>query len=280
MEGRDVGVNGATLRCLVDGDGPLALLVHGFPDGAHSFRHQVAPLVSRGYRVVRPWTRGYAPSSLARDGRYDLERLGDDLLALGDHFSPRQPFVLVGHDWGALAGYAACARAPERIRKLVTAAVPHPRVSGPRYLTPRQLRKSWYIAFFQLRGLAERRVAAHDFRFIDTLWRAWSPGHDERSLDDVKSCFRDPAHLSAVLGYYRAIFSTKSQPLRRRTRVPSLYVHGEDDGCVGVELSNGVEAAYANGVQVVRIGGAGHFVHLERPDDFNRALLDFLSAGS
>ncbi len=235
-------------------------------------------LVARGFRVVRPWTRGYAPSSLARDRRYDVERLGDDLLALADHFSPARPMLLVGHDWGAIAAYAAAARAPERIDRLCTVAVPHLRVAGPRWLRPRQLRKSWYIGFFQLRRLAERRVAARDFQFIDRLWRAWSPGY-HASVDElaqVKDGFRDPAHLDAVLAYYRSIFSSRAQVVRRKTRVPSLYVHGEDDGCVGVELCDGVEAAYSGGARVCLVRGAGHFVHLEQPEIFNRALENLL----
>jgi pimeloyl-ACP methyl ester carboxylesterase len=272
VEGRESGI-----AFVADGEGPLALLAHGFPDGPSTFRHQVEPLLERGYRVVRPWMRGYFPSALAEDHRYDIAALGDDLLALGDRFSPEKPFVLVGHDWGALAGYAAAAKAPERISKLCTVAVPHPRVLGPRFLWPRQLRKSWYMGFFQLRGIAERQVRKNDFRFIDELWRAWSPGYHAHSLDEVKRGFRDPAHLTAVLSYYRAIFSSRNVVVRRRTRVPSLYVHGLDDGCVGVELCDGVEPAYASGVRVERISGAGHFVHLERAREFNRVLLEFLS---
>jgi pimeloyl-ACP methyl ester carboxylesterase len=273
-----VDVGSATLACLVESPASpraTAILAHGFPDGPSSFRHQVAPLVARGYRVVRPFLRGYAPSSLARDGRYDIEILGRDLLALGDHFSA-DPFVLVGHDWGALAAYAACALAPQRISKLVTAAVPHLRVAGPRFLWPRQLRRSWYIGFFQLRGLAEWRVSRDDFRFIDELWRAWSPGYSA-PLDDIKAGFRDGAHLAAVLGYYRAAFSTKGKLLRRKTRVPSLYLHGVDDGCVGVELCENLERAYLAGVRVCRLRGAGHFAHLEQPDAFNRELFAFLA---
>jgi pimeloyl-ACP methyl ester carboxylesterase len=264
----------ATLECLVDGEGPLMLMAHGFPDGPSTFRHQLLP----GYRVVRPWLRGYAPSSLARDGRYDVERLAADLLALGDHFSPHDPFVLVGHDWGAIAAYAAAAIAPQRLSRLVTIAVPHLRVAGRRFFSLRQMRRSWYMAFFQLRGLAEWRVRRHDFRFIDRLWRDWSPGHDPGSLDDVKAGFRDPAHLSAVLGYYRSRFP-RTGPLLEKTRVPALYVHGSDDGCVGIELSDGVERAYTAGVRVRRLSGAGHFAHLERPDAFNRELIDFLGGG-
>jgi pimeloyl-ACP methyl ester carboxylesterase len=263
------------LACIVEGEGPLALLAHGFPDGPSTFRHQVAALVARGYRVVRPWMRGYFPSALF--GRYDIASLGEDLLHLGEHFSPGKPFVVVGHDWGALAAYAAAVVQPERISKLCTIAVPHPRVAGLRFLTPRQLRKSWYMGFFQLRFIAERRVRANDFRFIDELWRAWSPGYNAGSLDDVKAGFRDPAHLSAVLSYYRSIFSSRNGVIRKRTRVPSLYVHGVDDGCVGVELCSGVERGYASEVRVERISGAGHFVHLERADEFNRVLCEFLS---
>jgi pimeloyl-ACP methyl ester carboxylesterase len=92
----------------------------------------------------------------------------------------------------------------------------------------------------------------------------------------VKDAFRDPAHLSAVLGYYRAMFSSQNRVLRKRTRVPALYLHGVEDGCVGVELCEGVERAYTAGVRVRRLSGAGHFLHLDQPDAFNAELLDFL----
>jgi pimeloyl-ACP methyl ester carboxylesterase len=283
VEGRlaRVDTGSVELACLTDGptDGPLALLVHGFPDGPQSFRHQVAPLVARGFRVVRPATRGYAPSSLARDGRYDVERLARDLLALGEHFSPARPFALVGHDWGAIAAYAAAALAPERLRRLCTLAVPHLRVAGPRWRSPSQLWRSRYMALFQLRGLAERRVAARDFAFIDGLWRAWSPGYTatREELDAIKDGFRAPAHLAAVLGYYRALPSlVGARLLGRRTRVPSLYLHGADDGCIGVALVDGVERAYCDEIEVVRVTGAGHFLQLERPDEISARIADFL----
>jgi len=269
----NVDVGTANLECLVDGEGPLMLMAHGFPDGPSTFRHQLLA----GYRVVRPYMRGYAPSTPARDGRYDVERLAIDLLALGDRFSPREPFVLVGHDWGALAAYAACALAPERISRLVTAAVPHPRVAGPRWLRPSQLAKSWYMAFFQLPGVAEHVVRRSDFRFIDRLWRAWSPSLPG-APDEVKASLR-ASDLRAVLGYYRAVFSRGGELLTRKTRVPALYVHGSDDGCVGVEMCDDVERAYSAGVRVCRLSGAGHFVHQERPDAFNRELIDFLRDG-
>jgi len=276
-----VDVGAARLAVDVEGDpaAPVVLLAHGFPDCARSFRFQVPALVAAGFRVVVPTLRGYAPSTPASDGRYDAAALGDDLCALARRYSPSAPVRLVGHDWGAVASYAATARSPELFDRVATVAVPHLHVAGRRFLRPAQLRRSWYMLFFQLRGIAERRVAAHDLALIDRLWRDWSPGLevDPEELAQVKNGFRDPSHLHAVLGYYRALYHRESSRLvLRRTRVPALYVHGEDDGCVGVELCDGVERAYDAGVQIVRVPGAGHFVHQESPEAFNQALLDFL----
>ena len=277
----DVGVDtgGATLACLVAGDGPLVICAHGFPDCARSFRHQVPALVAAGFRVVSPYLRGYAPSTRARDGRYDAAALGNDLVALARHFSPGVPARLVGHDWGAIAAYAAVALAPAAFSHLATVAVPHLRVAGTRFASPAQLRRSWYMGLFQLPRLAERRLAAHDFALVDRLWRDWSPSlrppADE--LAAVKASLRDRER--DVLAYYRAIVSratpSTAHLLRRRTRVPSLYVHGIDDGCIGVALADDVERAYAGPIAVHRLAG-GHFVHQEAIEQFNGILVEFL----
>lgn len=279
----DVGVDtgGATLACLVagDADAPLVLCAHGFPDCARSFRHQVPALVAAGFRVVSPYLRGYAPSTRARDGRYDAAAIGNDLVALARHFSPGVPARLVGHDWGAIAAYAAVALAPGAFSHLATIAVPHLRVAAPRFLSPAQLRLSWYVGLFQLPRLAERRLAADDFALVDRLWHDWSPSlrppADE--LAAVKASMR--GREGDVLAYYRAIVSRASSRngrlLRRRTRVPSLYVHGIDDGCIGVALADGVERAYAGPIAVHRLAG-GHFVHQEAVEQFNGILVQFL----
>ena len=277
----DVGVDtgGATLACLVTGDGPLVICAHGFPDCARSFRHQVPALVGAGFRVVSPYLRGYAPSTRARDGRYDAAALGNDLVALARHFSPGVPARLVGHDWGAIAAYAAVALAPGAFSHLATVAVPHLRVAGPRFASPAQLRRSWYMGLFQLPHLAERRLAADDFALVESLWRDWSPSlrppADE--LAAVKASLR--GRERDALAYYRAILSRatpgSARLLRRRTRVPSLYVHGIDDGCIGVALADDVERAYAGPIAVHRLAG-GHFVHQEAIERFNGILVEFL----
>ncbi len=280
-----VGVAGTTLSCAVAGEGPAVLCAHGFPDNAGSFRHQVPALVAAGYRVLCPSMRGYAPSDLAADGRYDAATLGRDLLALADHFSPGRPVRLLGHDWGAVAAYAAAALEPERFSHLCTLAVPHLRVVGARFLTPAQWKRSWYMRLFLVPRLGERRLLEKGGALTERLWRDWSPGWSPRpeTLAGVKAAFSTPDRARAVLGYYRALptprtwLGESARLLFQRTRVPALYVHGERDGCVGVELTEGLEGAYTRGVEVLRIPDAGHFVHQERPEVVNEALLRFFA---
>ena len=281
MEGGDarvVDTGGAALQCHVFGEGPLVVLAHGFPDCARSFRHQVPALVAAGFRVAVPSLRGYAPSSPARDGRYDAGALGNDLVVVARTIGGGQPARLVGHDWGAIAAYAACALAPGAFSHLCTIAVPHLRALGPGLLLDlAQLRRSWYVALFQIPRLAERRLAADDLALVDRLWRDWSPGWTApaEELRAVKDAMRN--RIPEVLAYYRAL----KQPgyprhlLMERTRVPALYVHGRQDGCMGVGLTDGCERGYTGPIAVHRLAG-GHFVHQENSEEFNRVLLGFL----
>ncbi|MDI1482249.1 alpha/beta hydrolase [Polyangium sp. y55x31] len=283
-ETKTLDLGDVELSCIVHGDGPLVLCVHGFPDDARSFRAQIDPLVARGFRVACPTMRGYAPSSIPKSRRYDAEALGRDLVALADRLSPGAPVRLVGHDWGAIAGYAATALAPARFSHLVTIAVPHIRATLPLLALPAQLRRSWYIAFFQLRGIAERGLAKNDFALIDRLWRDWSPGYvaSREDLDHIKAGIAP--RVPEVLAYYRAFFTPSSlfgearRLLLAQTTVPAIHIHGEDDGCVGVELTRGIERHFLAGIRVHTVPRAGHFVHLERPEIVNPILLDFLGA--
>lgn len=272
----------ADLACETHGDGPLVICAHGFPDCARTFREQIPALVGAGFRVAAVTMRGYAPSSRARSGRYDGAALGGDLVRVADALSPSEPACLLGHDWGAVAAYAASALAPHRFRRLITAAVPHLRIAGPRWVRLSQLRKSWYMGLFQLNGVAEQRVSRDDMAFVDELWRAWSPGYacSPDEMRHVKNALAE--NLSEVLDYYRALRRPRRDAARlltSRTPVPAMYVHGMDDGCVGVEMTRGIARGYASGVEIHHLEGAGHFVHLERPERFNALMLRFLTHG-
>lgn len=270
------------------GDGPLALLVHGFPDTPHTWRRQREALAGIGYRVVTPFFRGYAPSGFPPDGNYQTGSLAADAIAWHEQLGGDERAVIVGHDYGASAAYGAAAYAPERWRRVVALSVPPRRSYLDRGLAYDQLRRSWYMWFFQM-DVAQKAVGANDLEFLERLWRDWSPSYDPREdLSGVRAALGSPAHLAAALEYYRFTFGRRShddalasyqRAVGAPTPRPVLYIHGVDDGCVGIELTEGVEASFEEpGSRVVRVPGAGHFVHLERPDIVNAHLIEFLSS--
>lgn len=282
-----VSANGLRFATIEAGDGPLVLCLHGFPDHAPSFRHQLPALAAAGYRAVAPYMRGYAPTETPSDGRYQTAVLAQDAIELisGLGYSSA---ALFGHDWGAPAAYGAAILAPERVTKLVAASVPH----GPGMLEAfmssyAQQRRSWYMFFFQM-PFADAAVAHDDFQFLERLWRDWSPGWHPAAedMEALKATFRAPGVLQAALGYYRCTLNPALQdPGLMETQVrigmapvevPALYIHGVEDGCIGVDLARGLEPWFTRGLRTEIVAGAGHFVHQERPAEVNRVLLDFL----
>lgn len=265
---------------------PLALCLHGFPDSARTWRHLLPALAEAGWHAVAPWMRGYAPTAVPADGRYQTGALATDASALHEVLGGDTPGVVVGHDWGAFAAYGTAVLDPQRWRRVVAMAVPPagPLMAG--FLSYEQLRRSWYMFVFQS-PLAELAVAMGDLAFVDRLWAEWSPGYDAaEELPAVKEALRDPANLAAALGYYRAqLGTTPHDPALADAQAavggvppqPTLYLHGADDGCIGAELAGGVAAVLAAGSQVEVLDGCGHFLHLERPEDVGRLVLDFVS---
>ncbi len=289
MDQRTVTANGLEFAYLRSGpeDGPLALCLHGFPDTPHTWRHLLPRLGEAGYRAVAPFLRGYAPTGVPADGRYDTGTLALDAGALHEALGGDGDAVLVGHDWGALMAYPAAAHQPDRWRRVVTAAVPPPRAMGEGFFAYDQLRRSWYIFLFQT-PLAEYAVSRDGLAFIDRLWSDWSPGFDgTRDAARVKEALSDPEHLTAAVSYYRAMFAgPPDDPVAAAVQAagetvapqPTLYLHGADDGCMGVEVVGPVADHLAPGSEVVVVEGAGHFLHVERPDEVNGHILRFLTA--
>jgi len=282
-----VSANGVRFAALEAGDGPLVLCLHGFPDHARSFRYQLPALANAGFRAVAPFMRGYAPTEMPADGRYQSAVLAQDVVALISALGCSSAHVF-GHDWGAVAAYGAAVLAPDKVTKLITAAVPH----GPGLINAfmsnyDQQRRSWYMFFFQ-HPLADAAVAHDDCRFIERLWQDWSPGwrYPAEEMDALKATFRSPGVLHAALGYYRATLNPANQDpalgeLQAQigmspVTVPTLYFHGARDGCIGVDLADGMEVLFPNGLRKIVVPDAGHFVHVERPNEVNRLALDFL----
>jgi pimeloyl-ACP methyl ester carboxylesterase len=282
-----VRANGIRFHCLEMGEGPLVLCLHGFPDQARSFRYQLPALAAAGYRVVAPYLRGYAPTEVLLNGPYQAAALAQDAVALIDALGQGHA-VVFGHDWGAVAAHGAAAIAPEKVTRLITAAVPHgPAIFNAFVTSAAQQRRSWYMFFFQM-PFAEDAVAYNNFAFLERIWQDWSPGwnYPQEEMDALKETFRQPGVLAAALGYYRhtlnpanqvaALAQIQEQMFVAPIAVPALYFHGEKDGCIGVELCEGMEGSYTKGVQKVIVPGAGHFVHQEKPEEVNRLVLEFL----
>jgi pimeloyl-ACP methyl ester carboxylesterase len=276
-----IRANGLEFAYLARGEGPLVLCLHGFPDTAWSFVPLLEALAGAGFRAVAPFMRGYTPTSIPADGDYRVATLGRDALALIEHFGAAQAH-LVGHDWGAAASYAAASLRPDRVRSIVTAAVPHLRrfVLRP---TLKQLRRSRYMGLFQLRGVAEKIVTRNDLAYIDALIREWSPGWEPpvEAFAALKAMLRQPDRLAAALGYYRAMPRSLGSAeglrlLNARIAVPARVICGVNDGCIGREMFEGQESRFAAGYELVEIAGAGHFMHLERPAEFAEAVVSFL----
>lgn len=257
---------------------PLVLCLHGFPDSAHSWDGTLPVLAAQGYRVVAPFMRGYWPSSIPEDGDYSCTALGKDVLALISVLGYENAIV-IGHDWGGFAAYTAANLAPEKVSKLIVMTVPH--MANPQRSWA-QLKRSWYVLFFQMPWLPERAVAKNSYQFIDRLYRDWCPNwpQSEWQLAPVKRSLSAPGSLAAALGYYRHMIrgAKKSvyEVMARQTSVPSLWLIGEADGSIGPELHEGIESAFSGYFDKLSLPTVGHFMHREEPEPVHEKILAFL----
>ncbi len=264
-------------------DAPLVLCLHGFPDIPRTWAPLTEALRDAGYRVVCPWLPGYAPSSL--DGPFDAISVMRRILDLIDELSPSEPVRIVGHDWGSVIAQCAVAERPDRFRSATLLAVPHMLAFEENIQEhPRQIAKSAYMALFQLPAVSDRLVSVRDFAFIERLWRRWSPGFDpgQDYFDELKLCLR--SSLPAPLRYYRSLLSPAAVSQIRQTLlagpivVPTLYLHGERDGCIGPELCTGQTAHFSAMFEQLILAAAGHFVHLEQPTEVASAIVRWFDA--
>jgi pimeloyl-ACP methyl ester carboxylesterase len=267
-----------------DEGAPLILALHGFPDVPHGLAPLAPALVAAGYRVVAPYLRGYAPSPLV--GPHDIDTLAADAAAIAGALSPGAAPALLGHDWGAAISYAALARHPGCFRAAVTLAVPHPLAFLTNtILQPAQLRRSWYMLFFQLPGLPEAALARGDWAFVERLWRAWSPGLEppRAHLARVKRCLA--ASMPAPLAHYRAMTRPAAEATERMRAAarqpiaaPVLNLIGEDDGCIAPPAARGQERFFEGDFRQEIVRGCGHFMAIERPAEIARRALGWLGA--
>ena len=281
-----VAANGLEFGLLEAGTGPLALCLHGFPDSAHTWRHLLPALAEVGFHAVAPFLRGYAPTAVPDDACYSIGALVADAVALHQALNGDGQAVLIGHDWGAEAANGAAALAPDRWRRVVTLGVPPLALDPVLYGDYQQLKRLFYLFWFRdSLAQAAEVVAADGMTFLDRLWQDWSPGYDAaEDLARVKESLRQPANLQAAISYYRdpvldatpgavVPYASEEEAASRQAQQPTLYLHGSADGCIGVELVRGAERHLAPGSRMIVVEGAGHFPHLEQPEEVNEHIL-------
>jgi len=262
-------------------------LIHGFPDCAENFEHQINFFSEKGFEVIVPYLPGYHENDQELD-TYQTLRIAEVLIDFIESVSGEEKIFLYGHDWGAPIAYGIAQLRPDLIDKFSCASVPHGINVQTAFLTNGdQQRMSWYMFFFQL-PIAEIAVPLNDYEFIHRLWREWSPDLKEYKdySEKVVSVLSKPNVLSKALAYYRSTFQESLQLdhinkkslefFSSKIQPACLYFHGKNDGCIDYKLSNGMEE-YFEDLEIKILEDCGHFLHIEKPDEFNEVLLNFFT---
>lgn len=299
MEAIRLTANGLDFEVLMSGQSDrLVLMLHGFPDDARSFIPMMQLLNDAGYTCAAPFMRGYHPTTVpaaVADSSFNtiqVAQLAADAEAITMELKAQYAFrdcYLVGHDWGAIAAYAAVALRPELFKKAVMMSVP----PGPTFLRnllrhPGQFVRSAYIFYFQLPWLPERRIRANKGRYIERLWQTWSgdvSAYEERIQDVIEALSR-PENLRAALAYYRGLLRPPPRQWRQWNHarhlllapasVPSLILAGDRDRCIPPPMFSGCEAWLGPaGGQYRIIADAGHFLPLEATQPMVDQMLCF-----
>jgi len=281
VEHHDVTTNGIRLHVVQAGpaEGPLVLLLHGFPEFWYGWRYQIPALVEQGYRVWAPDLRGYNRSDKPEGVRaYQLQTLTEDVAGLIDA-AGRVPAAVIGHDWGGILAWHLATIAPERVRRLVILNVPHPVVMFDHLRrNPRQMLRSSYIALFQLPRIPEfigRRMLAR------ALQKSSRPGtFTSADLKLYREAWSQPGALTAMLNWYRALwFSMRSVRDRPRIRVPTLLLWGTQDVALGKELAQpSIDLCEYGWLEFFET--ATHWLQHEEPEQVNARIQAFIHDGA
>jgi pimeloyl-ACP methyl ester carboxylesterase len=279
-------VNGLRMHYVEKGEGPLVVLLHGFPEMWWSWRYQIPALVDAGYRVVAPDLRGY--SETEAKGPYDVDTLRDDVVGLLDHLGAEKA-ILVAHDWGGGVAWHLASTRQSRCSKLVVMNCPHPVVfTRALFSKPSQLLKSWYMFFFQIPFLPEMILTRHGGTWAARALRGMAidkTNFGSEELAPFAAAIVKPGRASAMVGWYRAAIRAGLRSGRQGPKalgryetivIPTLLLWGLGDTALGYEdVVPGTER-YVPGIEVQTIDDCGHFVQQEKPAEVNRRLIEFL----
>jgi pimeloyl-ACP methyl ester carboxylesterase len=277
--------NGIRLHCVEAGprDGPLVILLHGFPEFWYGWRHQIEPLAKAGFRLLAPDQRGYNRSDKPKGvENYQVEALAADAVGL-IKTEGKQTASLVGHDWGAVVAWEAALRYPEQVEKLAILNVPHPDIMQRTLRSSlQQLVKSWYIFFFQLPSLPEAMLRADDWRLVvQMLQRSGLPGiFTEEDIEAYRCAWWQKDAMTSMLNWYRAVFRTvlkgSQNASMRRVSVPTLMLWGVQDIALSQQMAQpSIDLCESGGL--VFFEDATHWVQHDEAAAVNQRLIDFLN---
>jgi pimeloyl-ACP methyl ester carboxylesterase len=287
MRTTTIETNGFRFAVDEAGDGDhLALCLHGFPESRYSWRYQLPVLAAMGYRVWAPDLRGYGetepkPRAVAD---YCVDRLMEDVAALIDA-SGAKKVTLIGHDWGAGLAWTFATNKVRPLERLVIMNVPHPGVMRAHLgRSWAQLKKSWYMFFFQIPGLPERVTTAKDARAVRQAFHGMAVDKTDFGPEVLDRYARDaqrPGAMTGMINWYRAAMRVPGKmagpwPV---IETPTLIVWGEEDAALGIELLDGTDA-YVPDLTIKRLPGVSHWVQQEAPEKVNAILKDWLPVGS
>jgi epoxide hydrolase 4 len=269
------------LHYIEEGQGPLVILLHGFPEFWFSWRLQIPALAAAGFRVVAPDMRGYNLSSRpSKVAAYDTDRLAADVRGL-IHELGAERGLLAGHDWGAAVAWLTAMNHPEVVERLAILNGPHPRRMLQGLRTPRQLAKSWYMLAFQVPWLPERAARLRHWWGFRVVFDEARPGaFTPQDIERYVEAWSQPGAARAMINYYRAAMRQtpgRAEARIRRVDAPTLVIWGERDRYLGAELAEPDPADVPNLERLVRLDEASHWVHQDEPERVNELLVEFFS---
>jgi pimeloyl-ACP methyl ester carboxylesterase len=278
---KDIITNGIRMHYVTQGEGPLIVLLHGFPEFWYSWRLQIPFLAQLGYTVVAPDLRGYNDTDKPSRG-YDIPTLLRDIVGLIKALGFEKA-IIVGHDWGGALAWSFAAKYPQLTERLIVLNAPHPAAMQRELKTWKQLRMSWYIFALQVPWLPEYFLGRNHAAFIAQMisqaafQKAAFPAE---VLDRYRKAMSKPGALHASISYYRSLFRhvfsiAGREQTNKQIIAPTLLIWGEQDIALNIGFTEGLEQWVPN-ILIKRIPDSGHWVQQEKPELVNQFLQDFL----
>lgn len=279
LDHRYLRINGIRMHYVTAGNGPLIVLLHGFPEFWYAWRKQI-PALAKRFTVVAPDLRGYNETDKPNWG-YETDVLTADVAELIAGLGYERAHV-VGHDWGGGLAWNMAIAYPQRVERLAVLNCPHPKLFAEALRSnPRQMLRSWYMGVFQIPWLPEALFRANNFALMENTFRTMVARKDTFSDEDIaryKEALAKPGALTAAINWYRngasglvSVGSSSGQ-----VDAPTLLIWGEQDTVLGKELTYGTER-YVSNLTIKYLPGCSHWTQQECPDEVNKLLLDFFA---